>query len=52
MAIVFDKVTFAYPGTQPLLQQVSFTLPQTGIVALQGPSGCGKTTILRLLAGL
>lgn len=51
MSIVFDKVTFGY-GDTPLLREVSFTLPETGTVALSGPSGCGKTTILRLLMGL
>ncbi|MGQ0534090.1 MAG: ABC transporter ATP-binding protein [Caulobacteraceae bacterium] len=34
------------------LQDVSFTAPQTQVVALLGPSGSGKSTILRLIAGL
>jgi len=35
-----------------LINDLSFTLPQTGIVGLIGPAGAGKTTLLRLLAGI
>ncbi len=49
--IGFRAVTFGY-GEQPLLREVSFTLPEKGAVCLAGPSGCGKTTMLHLLCGL
>lgn len=52
MAISFDQVTFGYPNTRALFEDVCFTLPEKGVVALSGPSGCGKTTLLRLLMGL
>ena len=39
-------------GDKTVLEHLSHTFPDRGIVALMGPSGCGKTTLLRLLAGL
>ncbi|MGY6661370.1 MAG: thiol reductant ABC exporter subunit CydC [Glycocaulis sp.] len=51
--VVFSSVGFAYPGGQsrPALQDVSFTLPEGGRVALVGASGSGKSSIIRLLMG-
>jgi len=37
---------------QPAVNNVSFDLENSEILALVGPSGCGKTTTLRLIAGL
>ena len=51
MSYGLERVTFAY-GDSPVLEQVTWTLPQRGVVCLWGESGGGKTTILRLLAGL
>lgn len=51
MSISLEKVSFAY-GKKDVLQEVTWHLPETGVVGLWGPSGCGKTTVLRLLAGL
>lgn len=48
----FERVSFAYPGSAPVLREFSLRLPGCGTVCLSGPSGCGKTTLLRLLAGL
>jgi ATP-binding cassette subfamily B protein len=49
--ITFDHVSFAYPGTSRLvLDDVSFTLPAGGIVAIVGENGAGKTTLVKLLA--
>jgi ATP-binding cassette subfamily B protein len=47
-AISFEDVHFSY-GDRPILQGVSFTVPQGRRVAVVGPSGSGKTTISRLL---
>lgn len=51
MPIAFDQVDFSY-DTVRVLNRVSLTLPDTGVICFSGPSGCGKTTLLRLLAGL
>ena len=45
-------VTFAYPGREPVLENVSFRLRAGEVVALLGPNGSGKTTLLKLLCGL
>ena len=49
--ITFQNVTRSF-GEKTVLQQLSFSLPENGIVALMGPSGIGKTTLLRLMCGL
>ena len=51
MTPAFDHVDFSY-GPLRVLENVSLSFPETGVVCLSGPSGCGKTTMLRLLAGL
>ena len=51
MSIRLENVSFSY-GDTAVLQEVTWHLPNKGVVCLWGPSGCGKTTLLRLLAGL
>ncbi|OLB73832.1 MAG: hypothetical protein AUI14_25155 [Actinobacteria bacterium 13_2_20CM_2_71_6] len=51
--IVFDKVSFRYPGTDRyVLNEVSLTIGAGRTVALVGRSGAGKTTLIKLLVGL
>ena len=47
--IVFDHITFSYPGCPVLLQDFSCVLEKGRITAIQGPSGCGKSTLASLL---
>lgn len=47
--IVFEGVSFAYPGGQTVLHDVSFRVPAGRSLAIVGPSGAGKSTIMRLL---
>ncbi|MDO8470116.1 MAG: ABC transporter ATP-binding protein [bacterium] len=48
--IVFENVSFAYPGTKKLsLEHVSFCISPGEKVALVGRNGAGKTTIVKLL---
>lgn len=46
--VAFDRVGFRQGG-DPILTEVSFAVPQGGVVAVVGPSGAGKSTLLRLL---
>jgi ATP-binding cassette, subfamily C, bacterial len=50
-AIEVREVTFGYTE-QPVLQDVSLTIPAGNLVAIFGPSGSGKTTLVDLLIGL
>jgi len=51
-ALSVDRVTFGYNGSQPALDNVSFSIATGEIVALTGPNGSGKTTLLNLVKGL
>ena len=49
-AVIFDHVTFTYPGGgRPALDDVSFAVRPGQVVALVGPSGGGKTTAASLI---
>ncbi len=49
--IRFENVTFAYKENEPVLKNVSFSIPKGKTIALVGPSGSGKTTTISLLTG-
>jgi ATP-binding cassette subfamily B protein len=51
--IEFRQVTFGYAEDQePVLKEISFSVPPRGSIAFVGKSGEGKTTILNLILGL
>lgn len=51
--VVFDHVTFAYPGApEPVLQDISFQCHPGQTVAIIGRTGCGKSSILKLIPRL
>lgn len=49
-AVSFQNVSFTYPGATPTFQDLSFTIPTTGLTALTGPSGAGKSTVFALIS--
>jgi ATP-binding cassette subfamily C protein len=51
-AIELRNVSYAYPGGEPILRDLSLTIPRGRSVALAGPSGAGKTTVADLIIGL
>lgn len=51
--VIFDRVSFRYPGdSKQVLQDVSFTVPAQGKLAVIGATGAGKTTVFQLLPRL
>jgi len=47
--IIFDNVSFAYPGGQPILRGIRLEVRAGEVVAIVGASGAGKTTLVNLL---
>lgn len=48
--IVFDRVSFTYPGTErPALDGVTCRIPAGTVVAVVGEYGSGKTSLVKLL---
>jgi ATP-binding cassette, subfamily B, bacterial len=46
----FQGVSFAYPGRQETVREISFAVEQGARIAIVGPTGAGKTTLVWLLA--
>ncbi|MFG1665489.1 ABC transporter ATP-binding protein [Streptomyces sp. Y7] len=50
--VTVEGLTFRYPGgEEPVLRDVSLTIPAGGSLALVGATGAGKTTLAALIAG-
>jgi len=49
--IELDGVSYSYNNDITTLKNISFSLPQSKMVALVGRSGCGKSTIASILSG-
>jgi ABC-type multidrug transport system fused ATPase/permease subunit len=51
-SIQFSHVSFAYDGSNEVLRDLSFAVPEGQLLGLVGRSGSGKTTVSQLLLGL
>lgn len=49
LTLEFDRIAFAYPGRENVLDEISFNVPAGRVVALVGASGAGKSTLARLI---
>jgi energy-coupling factor transporter ATP-binding protein EcfA2 len=47
-----ENVSFAYPKSEALFQNLNVTLKTEKITLISGVNGSGKTTLLRMLSGL
>ncbi|MET9805386.1 ABC transporter ATP-binding protein [Streptomyces halstedii] len=51
--VAVQGLTFSYPGAeQPVLEDISLTIPAGGSLALVGATGAGKSTLAALIAGI
>ena len=48
-AVQFDRVSFGYRPDQPLIKDLSISIPAASKVAIVGPTGAGKSTLINLL---
>jgi len=48
--LVFDRVSFRYTASQPVLEDIQLRISFGETVALVGPNGCGKTTLASLIS--
>ena len=48
-AVQFDHVSFGYRSDQPLIKNLSISIPPASKVAIVGPTGAGKSTMINLL---
>lgn len=52
-SVVFEHVTFAYPGAdEPVIKDISFESRAGEVTAIIGRTGCGKSSILKLVPRL
>ncbi len=50
--MAFDNLTFGFPGTAPLFENITFEMPKSRAVWVRSPGGRGKSSLLKILAGL
>jgi len=51
VSVEVTGLSFAYPNSEPLFENLHFSLPEGGRLIIQGDNGMGKTTLINLLLG-
>jgi len=49
--IIFENVSFAYPGCKNVLTHINAKIPKGKMIAFVGESGAGKSTLIDMLMG-
>jgi len=49
--IIFENVSFAYPGCKNVLNHINAKIPKGKMIAFVGESGAGKSTLIDMLMG-
>ena len=49
--IEVDLLSKTYQGEEPIINNLTFSVPRGAVVGLIGPNGAGKTTLFRMIAG-
>ncbi|MCX7781733.1 MAG: energy-coupling factor ABC transporter ATP-binding protein [Negativicutes bacterium] len=50
-SIIFDNMSYAYPGGDAVLKNINAIIPPDSFTILTGPEGAGKTTFCLAIAG-
>jgi iron complex transport system ATP-binding protein len=50
-AFAVENLSYAF-GTQAVLKNLSFSVPQSDVFIIIGPNGAGKTTLIKLMVGI
>lgn len=50
--IDIKNLSYAYPGQDTILENISFSINKKDLVAVIGHNGCGKSTLIKLILGL
>ncbi len=46
-----ENISFSYDKQEPVLKDISLSIPRGKMTAVLGPNGCGKSTLFHLLCG-
>ena len=47
-----QDIRVSYDGRQPILKDISLSLPKAAIVGIIGPNGAGKSTLMKAMIDL
>ena len=50
--LVLEHLAWGLPDGEPILKDITLTLPTGKLIVVTGPNGGGKTSLAKLIAGL